>query len=64
MISGLNKDDRTTAIRNFNEHMDKSIQGTTLNVPSHLPTQQERKHEAIQERVQQREEELTRWVIA
>lgn len=60
MISGLNKDDRTTAIRNFNEHMDKSIQGTTLNVPSHLPTQQERKHEAIQERVQQREEELTR----
>lgn len=60
MISGLNKEDRSLAIRNFNEHMDKSIHGTTLNVPGHVPAPQERKHEAIKEQVQQREEELTR----
>lgn len=59
MVAGLNKDDRTTAIRNFNDHMDKAIEGNTLNVPDHLPTQQERKQEATKTPVQQTQE-LTR----
>lgn len=60
MISGLNKDDRSLAIRNFNENMDKSIHGKTLNIPSHISNSQERKSGAVKEHDQQREYVLNR----
>ena len=62
MLSGLKREDRQTAIRNFNDNMDKAIDGNTLNLPGHVPTQQERTDKVIatKEQHQQREEELTR----
>lgn len=64
MVAGLKRGDRQTAIKNFNENMDKAINGNTLNIPSFLDNQKERSTDkptqTLETRSDRQQEELTR----
>lgn len=60
IVAHMNVDFRKDAMRNFDTNMEKSINGTTLNVPEPIKQQQRQQQQAKPELVKQTEMEMER----
>lgn len=60
IVTHMNVDFRKDAMRNFDTNMEKSINGTTLNVPEPIKQQQRQQQQAKPELVKQTEMEMER----